>query len=70
MFFSYTSWKHEKLRSFLSFSGGIEKEHWPEMGYPFYDGGPFHIETSALIYSSNQWTGFYMIGTSVMKELT
>ena len=30
---------------------------------------PSHIETSPLIYSANQWTGFYMIGTSFMKEL-
>ena len=22
-----------------------------------------------MIFSANQWTGFYMIGTSVMKEL-
>ena len=35
----------------------------------FYDGGPYHIETSLLIYRANQWTIFYMIGTSVMKEL-
>ena len=27
------------------------------------------METSPLICSSNQWTGFYMIGPSVMKEL-
>ena len=27
------------------------------------------METSPLICSANQWTGFYMIGTSVMKEL-
>ena len=27
------------------------------------------IETSPLIFSVNQWTGFYMIGISVMKEL-
>ena len=26
-------------------------------------------ETSPLIYSANQWTGFYMIETSVMKKL-
>ena len=31
--------------------------------------GPYHIETSPVICSANQWTGFYMIGTSVMKEL-
>ena len=29
----------------------------------FSDGGSYHIETSS------QWTGFYMIGTSVMKYL-
>ena len=27
------------------------------------------METSLLICSANQWTGFYMRGTSVMKEL-
>ena len=27
------------------------------------------METSSLICSANQWTGFYMIETSVMKEL-
>ena len=27
------------------------------------------IETSPVIRSANQWTGFYMIGNSVMKEL-
>ena len=29
--------------------------------------GPYHIETSPLICSANQWTGFYMIRTSVIK---
>ena len=27
----------------------------------------YHVETSALICSANQWTGFYIIGTSLMK---
>ena len=35
----------------------------------FHDAGPYHIETSTLICSLNQWTGFYMIRTSDMKEL-
>ena len=35
----------------------------------FHDGGPFHIETSPLICRVNQWTSFYMITASVMKEL-
>ena len=44
-------------------------EHWCETGLTFKDGGPYHVETSLLICSANQWSGFYMIGTSVMKEL-
>ena len=35
----------------------------------FIDVGLYHIETSPLICRANEWTGFYMIGTSVMKEL-
>ena len=30
---------------------------------------PYHIQNSPLICSANQWTGFYLIGTSVMEEL-
>ena len=26
--------------------------------YLFHNGGPYHTETSPLIYSANQWTGF------------
>ena len=29
----------------------------------------YYIETSPLICSSNQWTGSYMAGISVMKDL-
>ena len=35
----------------------------------FSDGGPYHTETSPLIWRANQWTGFYMIRTPVMEEL-
>ena len=35
----------------------------------FHDIGSYHIETSPLICYANQWTGFYMIGTYVMKQL-
>ena len=37
--------------------------------YLFHDGGRYHIETSSLICRANQWTSFYMITASVMKEL-
>ena len=35
----------------------------------FHDEGRYDIETSPLICSANQWTGFYMITASVMNEL-
>ena len=35
----------------------------------FHDGSRYHVGTSPLICSKNQLTGFYMIGTSVMKVL-
>ena len=28
-----------------------------------------NVETSPLVYRANQWTGFYMAGTSNMKKL-
>ena len=33
------------------------------------DGGPYHIESSLLIFTSNHWTGFYMTQTSPKKVL-
>ena len=35
-----------------------------------FDEGHYHIETSPLIFSANQWTDFYMIWISAMKELS
>ena len=35
-----------------------------------YDGGSYHIETSPLICSSNQWTCFYIIGTTKRHQKT
>ena len=31
LFSFYTSWKHQKTKGFLMFSGGIEREQWQEM---------------------------------------
>ena len=36
----------------------------------FNDQCPHHIETSHLIFSANQLTGFYMMGTLVVKWLS
>ena len=45
-------------------------EPWPLMGWKnFLGGSASHIETSPLICSANQLTGFFMIEISVMKEL-
>ena len=49
-----------------------EKKTWSanfDMILLFHVGGPYHIETSPLICSANQWADFCMIETSVMKEL-
>ena len=35
----------------------------------FHKVRPNHIENRPLICSKNQWTGFYMGGTSVMQDL-
>ena len=34
-----------------------------------HDGDPYHIKTSPLICSANQWIGFPKIATFVMNEL-
>ena len=33
------------------------------------NGGPYHIDTMPMICRANQWNGFYMIATPLMKEL-
>ena len=35
----------------------------------FRDGGPYHIKTCPLIFSTNQRTGFFMIGISVNERV-
>ena len=51
------------------FPSGTEIENWDKVSLLFHEGGRYHIETSPLICSANQWTGFCMIMASVMKEL-
>ena len=53
------SWEFSKHASY-----GVTQSVWL-----FHDGGRYHIVTSPLIFSANQWTGFYMITASVMEEL-
>ena len=38
-------------------------------GLIFHEVGPYHTETCLKICRANQWTGFYMIRTCIMKEL-
>ena len=35
----------------------------------FHDGGPHHMETSPLVCSTNQQTGFSIIGAPIINEL-
>ena len=42
---------------------------WEQPFELFLKGGPYRIATSPLICRANKWSDFYMIGTSVMKEL-
>ena len=53
-----------KRENFSRFSSEILKTF-----KSFHDGGRYRIETSPLICSAKRLTGFYMITTSVMKEL-
>ena len=46
----------------------IHRESVTSLVQLFHDGGRYYIETSPLICRPNQWTGFYMITVSVMKE--
>ena len=38
--------------------------------FNFHEGGPYQIETSPLVCSKNQWTGFYMTETSTVTVLS
>ena len=60
MFSPFTPWV------LLMFPEGIQREHWP---YPFNDQCSHNIETSPLIFRTNQLTDFYMLGTLVVKVL-
>ena len=62
-FFSFWSpWKHQKTKSFLIFSGGIERECWEEMGLKNSD--------SSQILSKkchHKFTGDYIAGIYLFK---
>ena len=47
----------------------LRKEFWLRFQTLIFDGGLYRIETSPLICTANQWTGFYVTGTFVIKEL-
>ena len=67
--FQLTSFKETVL---LVTRGWVEEEDLIESDqehYLFYDGSPCHIETSLLICSANQCSGFSIIGIFVIKEL-
>ena len=61
----------ELCKSYSIFTNDIEflYDTTTLLNYLFYDRVSYHLETSPLICTANQWTGFYMIGTSIMKDL-
>ena len=40
-----------------------------KLSWVFHGEDPYHTETSALIFKSNELADFYMIETCIMKEL-
>ena len=56
-------------RAFVKLSWLKLQERKTVQIYLFHDGGRYRIEISPLICRANQWTGFYIITVSVMKEL-
>ena len=67
--------KLPKIITLQYFMNGIKYHHWIiliflcSFAQLFHDRGRYHTETSPLICSANQWTGFYMIMAPVIKEL-
>ena len=59
---SFNQIKYKNYRNYIEITANI-------LSSMAGDAGLFHIETSTLIPCGNQWTGFHMIGTSVMKGL-
>ena len=52
------------IRNILVNMSGVKLMHWKvSLSKLFYDGGAYHKKTY------HQWTGFCMIGISIMKEL-
>ena len=47
-------WKHEKIFSFLKFSGSIEDEYWPETG--LVSGHKCCAERNKAYYGYNYYT--------------
>ena len=77
-----SSWNQESFKIFMRFTVGANHSivigvlNLPRttpfvLPFPlsFHDEGRYHIETSPSICGANQWTGFYMIMTSIMIGL-
>ena len=70
--YHHSTIKHERVsfwKYFVAVASAINSEVKNCLAWLFHDGGLYHIETSPLICHLNQWTGFYMTGTSVLKGL-
>ena len=68
----HTTIRHERVtfsRYFVAAASAMNSEVKNCLPLLFHDVGLYDIETSPLICYLYQWTGFYMIGTSVLKGL-
>ena len=73
MFAFYSPWKCEETRGEMGYYVQVQASlmvWWFVIFrlYLFHDGGTYHIDTNPLIHIANQWTDFYMTGTTVMKK--
>ena len=60
-FFSFWSpWKHQKTKSFLIFSGGIERKYWEEMGLKNSDSSKILSKKCHRKFTGNYIAGIYL----------
>ena len=69
----YKDWRDQVSVVDAAEKGEIGRQKWEFLkigiDLTLHAGSPYNLETNPLIFRANQWSSFYMIGTSVMKEL-
>ena len=73
----YKDWRDQVSVVDAAEKGEIGRQKWEflKIGWfryidlTLHAGSLYHLETNPSIFRANQWSSFYMIGISVMKEL-